>query len=340
MTWTASRLLHAAALILLLAAPFLMGNFWLGNIFGRSLVYGIIALSLTFLATYGGFVSLAQTMIAGIAGYVIATTVPEAVPANSVHLPYALAIPLALLAATLAGFLVGLISMRTNDIYLLMITLALAVGFSLFAQANTALFNGYEGIRNILGPRIFGLPMRDPQVFYCVALATALVLYAAVIWLVRTPFGLVLQGLRDNPRRVPALGYNAGLHRALAFALSGLIAGAGGILVTFYNIGITPGSIGMAATVNILVMCVIGGMRHPAGAFIGALVFTLLDTFAATIYDRDRFNTLIGLVFLAIVILSPNGIPGVFTGLWERLQKTMRGKEERPANHAKGGDHA
>ncbi|SEO27518.1 amino acid/amide ABC transporter membrane protein 2, HAAT family [Paracoccus alcaliphilus] len=326
------RALHLITGLCLLTAPLLLSDFWLMNILGRTLVYGIIALSLTFLATYGGFVSLAQTMIAGVAGYTIAITVPEAVPANGAQLPYAVAIPLALLAATLAGLLVGMISMRTNDIYLLMITLALAVGGSLFAQANTALLNGYEGIRNVLGPEVLGLPLRDPLVFYLTALAIAAMLYLAVLWLVKTPFGLVLQGLRSHPRRVSALGFDAGLHRVMAFAVAGFIAGVGGIMVTIYNIGITPASIGMGATVNILVMCVIGGMRHPAGAFIGALIFTLLDTFAASIYDRDRFNTLIGMVFLGIVLLSPDGVPGLIQSARRQMRKLYRGVEERPGN--------
>jgi branched-chain amino acid transport system permease protein len=136
-----------------------------------------------------------------------------------------------------------------------------------------------------------------------------------VLYVVKTPFGLVLQGIRDNPRRVSAIGFNVGVHRVASFALAGFIAGWGGVLITFYNIGITPGSIGIWATVNVLVMAVIGGLGHPIGAFIGALVFTLLDTFAATIYDRDRFNTLIGLVFLVIVLVSPDGLLGLFAAL-------------------------
>ena len=120
-----------------------------------------------------------------------------------------------------------------------------------------------------------------------------------------------MQGLRDNPRRVSALGYHAGLHRIAAFAGAGLIAGCGGLLVAFYNIGVSPGSIGLGATVNGLVMAVIGGLGHPIGAFLGALVHTLLDTFAADLYDRERFNTLIGAVFLAIVLLSPDGLVGL-----------------------------
>lgn len=306
-------------LALMLVAPWLLlqvlpanqAQFWTANILGRGIVFGIIAMSLTFLATYGGFISLAQMMIAGVAGYTVAVFVEGAVPQVVGGFGYAVAIPLGLLAATLMGLLVGAISVRTRDIYLLMITLALAMGVFRFIETNIAWFNGYEGIRNVVGPDVFGLNFRNAYVFYYIALGTAAALYFGVLYLVRTPFGLVLQGIRDNPRRVAALGYAVGQHRIAAFGVAGFIAGCGGVLATIYNIGISPGSIGLGATVNVLIMSVIGGLGHPIGAFIGSLIFTFFDTFAASIYDRDRFNTLIGVVFLVIVLVSPDGIIGV-----------------------------
>jgi len=303
--------LTIAAIVGMAILPLILPPFWTTNILGRAMVYGIIAMSLTFLAHYGGFVSLAQMMIAGVAGYTIAVTVPDAIPANSTQLPYALAVPLALVTATVAGLVIGAIAVRTREIYLLMITLAIAVGFYFFVQSNLEFFNGYEGIRNILGPDVFGIPFRNTYLFYYVTLGVGLALYGAILYVVRTPFGLVFQGIRDNPRRVAALGYNVALHRIAAFGFAGFIAGAGSVLSTIYNIGIAPGQISTHATITILIMAVIGGLGHPVGAFIGALIFTLVDTFAATIYDRDRFNTLIGVVFLVIVLCSPDGVVGL-----------------------------
>jgi branched-chain amino acid transport system permease protein len=309
--WLIVAVLLALPWLLPIVLPQHQALFWTANVFGRAIVFGIIALSLTFLANYGGFISLAQMMIAGTAGYTVAIFVDGAVPTIVGGLPYAAAVPLGLFAATLMGLLVGAIAVRTRDIYLLMITLALAMGVFRFVETNIAWFNGYEGIRNVVGPRLFGHDFRNPYVFYYIALAVAALLYAGVLYLVRTPFGLVLQGIRDNARRVAALGYSVALHRILAFGLAGFIAGAGGVLATIYNIGISPGSIGLGATVNILIMSVIGGLGHPIGAFIGSLIFVVFDTFAVDIYDRDRFNTLIGLVFLAIVLVSPDGMVGV-----------------------------
>lgn len=320
-------------LALLLVMPWLLSQalpqnqaqFWTANILGRGIVFGIIAMSLTFLATYGGFISLAQMMVAGVAGYTLAIFVDGAVPRIAGGLGYGLAIPLGILAATVMGLIVGAIAVRTRDIYLLMITLALAMGIFRFIETNIAWFNGYEGIRNVVGPAVFGLDFRNAHVFYYVALGTAAALYFGVLYLVRTPFGLVLQGIRDNPRRVAALGYAVGPHRIAAFGVAGFIAGCGGVLATIYNIGISPGTIGLGATVNVLIMSVIGGLGHPIGAFIGSLVFTFFDSFAASIYDRERFNTLIGAVFLAIVLVSPDGLIGV----GGRLRKLL-GRRDAP----------
>jgi branched-chain amino acid transport system permease protein len=321
----AAAIATAAILLLLAAAPLLLPGFWVTNILGRALVYGTIALSLSFLASAGGFVSLAQMMIAGVAGYAVAILAPAASPFG-VGWSYAAAIPAALLAATLAGLLVGAIALRSQGIYLLMITLALAMGFALFVQANTALFNGYEGIRGVIGPELFGRPFRDPMVFHVSALVVATGCYLLVIWILGTPFGFALQGLRDSPRRLASLGYRNALHRIAAFGLAGFVAGCGGVLATFYNIGISPGSIGLGATVNLLIMAVIGGLGHPAGAFLGAGLFVLLDTFAADLYDRDRFNTIVGLVFLGIVVASPDGVIGLLGRAGRVLRRLMPGR--------------
>ena len=171
---------------------------------------------------------------AGVAGYIIAVTVPDAIPANGFQLPYALAVAFALVFSTIAELAIGAVAVRTREVYLLMITLAIAVSF-FFVQANVEFLNGYEGVRNVMGPDILGVPLRTPAIFYYAVLALSAALYALVIYVSRAPLGLVLQGIRDNPRRVSALGFNVALHRIAAFGLAGFIAGVGGVLLTFYN---------------------------------------------------------------------------------------------------------
>ena len=151
---------------------------------------------------------------------------------------------------------------------------------------------------------------------------------STVKYLVRAPFGLALQGIRDNPRRMNSLGFNVTAHRLAAHAFAGLIASVGGILLIWYNNRISPGSVNTGALINILVIAVLGGMKHPIGAFIGAIAFVLLQNFAIDLVDRQRFNLVIGGVFLLIVFFSPDGL----LGLWQ----SFRSRWINPSGEAMG----
>jgi branched-chain amino acid transport system permease protein len=138
----------------------------------------------------------------------------------------------------------------------------------------------------------------------------------------RTPFGLTLQGIRDEPVRMSSLGFNIALHRTLAFVFAGFIAAIGGILFVWWNAQIAPSTIGLGATIDVLVIAVIGGLFRLEGAWLGALVFVLINNYAQDVsFIGDRFHTLIGVIFLVIVLVSPTGL----IGLWERATKARGG---------------
>jgi branched-chain amino acid transport system permease protein len=219
---------------------------------------------------------------------------------------------------------------RTEGIYTIMITLAIGVAFFYLVQQNYSVFNGFQGFQSVKSPRVLGVELRDPVPFYYLALFWALAGYLAIKYLLRAPFGVVLQGIRDNPRRMAALGFNVTAHRVAAYAVAGLIAAVGGILMVWYNGLVSPGSVGTSWLINILIIAVLGGMRHPIGPFIGAIVFVLLQNFAVDLVDRERFNLLIGAIFLIIVLFSPDGLLGWWAGGAARLREaSARGRLER-----------
>jgi branched-chain amino acid transport system permease protein len=193
------------------------------------------------------------------------------------------------------------------------------VALYLFALQNYAVFNGHSGFAGIAPPMLFGVNWRDPLPFYYLALAVAVLCYAAVVYASRSTFGLALQAIRDNPRRMRALGFNVDAHRVAAYAASGLIASLAGVLLVWFDGRISPGTIGVDRLIDILVIAIVGGLRHPAGAFIGAVFFVVLSTFATDIVGAERFNTLIGVLFLAIVLFSPDGL----LGLWEKARRAL-----------------
>lgn len=318
--WRAIGARHVVVLLALLVYPWVASPFFTFQIAGQAFVLGVIALSLSFLAGYGGMASLSQMTVAGIAGYMVAILGTSSAPQISLGWPWWIAVIVAVVVATLAAVMIALLSVRTEGIYTIMITLAIGVAFYYLAQQNYAVFNGFQGFAQVLPPKLFGLDWRAPLPFYHLALLCACAAYFAVEYLVRSPFGIALQGVRDNPRRMNALGFHVAAHRIAAHAIAGVVAAVGGVLFVWYNARISPGTIGTGALLNVLIISVLGGMRHPIGAFIGALVFVLLQNFAIDLVDRERFNLVIGGVFLAILLLSPDGL----LGLWQHARGVLR----------------
>ena len=179
----------------------------------------------------------------------------------------------------------------------------------------------------MLPPDLFGVNWRGPVAFYYLTLFWATLAFLSVLYLARAPFGMTLQGIRDNPRRMAALGYNVTAHRVAAYTFAALLAGIGGILLTWQSAQISPGTAGIGPVIDVLVVAVIGGLRHPIGPFIGAFVYVILKTFAidalvAIGISGERFNLLIGIGFLIIVFWSPDGL----LGLWQKL-RTARARD-------------
>ena len=302
----------------LLIYPWIVSPFFTLQIGAYSLILGTIALSLMMLAGYGGMVSLAQLSVAGLAGYMFAIF-----SANNANIgpewPWWLAALLAILIGCIAATLIGAISVRTEGIYTIMITLAIAVAFFYFVRQNYTIFNGFSGFNGIKAPTVFDVYWRDPVPFYYLCLGIASLFYFVVLYARRSTFGLSLQAVRDNPRRASALGFNVNAHRVIAYTFAGFIASTAGVLSIWFNGRISPGSVGVDVVIDILVIAVVGGLAHPIGPFIGAIRFVLLENFAIDLIDRERFNTVIGLAFLLIVFFSPDGI----LGLWQRLKPKL-----------------
>jgi len=312
---TPRRLAVGVVVLALFAVPYVFSAYFTGAVASRALYLGLAAASLTFLASYGGIGSLAQTGLYCIAGFVMARFIVT----NGVDPILAAVLAMAICVACGAFF--GAISSNSEGIYLLMITLALGViTFYFFSQVPA--FGGHEGINGVRTPGFIGDPVREPGNIYYTALIISIAAYALVRYVGRTAFGLALQGVRDDPVRMRALGYNVRLHRTLGFAAGALLAGAAGVLGTWHETRISPGTIDVSQTIQLLTIAVIGGLYRLEGAWIGALVYTLLDTYTRGL--TGRFETWIGLILLAILILSPDGITGLAESLTRHVRRVRR----------------
>ena len=329
------RGLGVGVLVLVALGPLVFNDYWVDVILTQALIVGIAAASLIFLAAYGGMISLAQTALMGIAGFMIGNMVTEGRAGGetkglTLGWDPTLSLVLAILGTTLIGIIFGAVAARSLGIYFLMITLTFSViGFYFVGQVTVVSgFSGISGI-NSYTPSFVGDIVNDRYRLYYIALGVALVVYGLIRFIVKTPFGLALQGIRDEPVRMSSLGYAVPVHRTLAFGFAAFLASLAGVLLVWWQGQIAPGDIGLQSTIDLLMVAVIGGLGRIEGAWLGAIAFIVInnyirDSWLTDLLDDVRiggsFNTIIGLVFLAIVIVSPDGL----FGLWDRLWGFVR----------------
>lgn len=322
------RVIGVAVLALVAAGPAIFNDYWVNTVLTQTFIFGIAAASLVFLFAYGGMISLAQTALMGISAYALGNIVTQRVPGGetkglTLGWDPTLALVLAVLGTTAIGLIFGAIASRSFGIYFLMLTLTYGVIANYFFGQVTQ-FGGFSPIAGInqYTPGFVGDLIGHPDKLYYIAFGTAIGVYALIRYVVRTPFGLSLRGLRDDPVRMTSLGYNVPLHRTVAFGFAAFIASLSGILLVWWDGQIAPGNIGLGATIELLVICVIGGLARIEGAWLGAFAFIVINNYVRDVelpVVGGSFNTIIGLIFLAIVIVSPDGLMGLWDRLWQSL---------------------
>ncbi|MGO2746167.1 branched-chain amino acid ABC transporter permease [Microbacterium sp.] len=312
-------IIPVAILVVAIAFPFVVDRprFWIPNIGVKTMWLGTIAMSMVFLNRYLGLLSLAQVTIAGVAAYGVGYF------AVTSGWPYSAAMIVAVVIGTVFGAIIALISVRTRAIYFLMITLAIGQVFYSWASQDAAITGARRGIAPITRDEFGPLDFRNLTTFYFAALALAVVCYLLCRWVGATPFGYALQGIRDSPERMQALGYRIGLYRVGAVTFVSFIASLGGIIMVFDRAQADPDLVSLGSTLDVLVVAVIGGIGSLGGAFVGALLFSLLDSFAQDL--TDRYMTLTGVIFIAILYFAPAGLAGV----WKQLNTALRARMRR-----------
>jgi branched-chain amino acid transport system permease protein len=288
-------------------------------------------------------VSLAQTAMFGITGIILGNIATKGGPGGTskgLHLGWdpTLAVILAIVLTTTIGLIGGAVASRSAGIYFLMITLTYSV-IAVYVLGQVTTISGFSGIGGINNytPGWLGSVLDHPNRLYYLAMGVAIFAYVLIRYLVRTPFGLSLQGVRDEPIRMASLGYVVPLHRTLAFGFGAFLAALAGVLYAWFAGQVAPGDVDLPQTINLLIMAVIGGLLRIEGAWVGAFIFFVMQNeitttthipllgFGGTLFGGS-FNTLIGIIFLAIVIVSPDGL----LGLWGRFFETRRLPWRRP----------
>jgi branched-chain amino acid transport system permease protein len=309
----------AGAVVVLVLLPLVGSDFFVSFVMTRAVILGLAASTIVFLSSYAGMVSLAQLLFVGIAGFMVGNAVGEG-GTKGLKLGWNpwIGVVFALMVTAVLALGLGALASRTTGIYFLMLTLTYAViGYYFFGQVTT--FSGFGGITGIKPPDVFDA---HPVRFFYLCVAVSLLAYAVFRSLARTPFGLALQGVRDDPVRMASLGFNVALQRTIAFTIAGVAAGFAGVLNIWWNGQIDPTSISIGPTIDLLIVAVIGGIVHLEGAWLGAFVFVVANNYmrdlplASSIgLTEARFNTVVGLIVLLIMVVSPDGLVGVILRL-------------------------
>jgi branched-chain amino acid transport system permease protein len=287
----------AIAAVALLVLPLVVPGYQV-SIATQILIFSVLAMSIDILAGFAGRTPLGHGAIFGVSTYVVIYWTANL--GGSLWV----AMLLGILAATVVACVFALLAIRTSGVYFLLLTLALGMIVWGVCLRWTSVTGGENGLRGYGRP---GFLADHVHFYYAVLVVVAPVTFA--IWrFVHSPFGLTLRGIRDSESRMRSLGYNVPLHLFLAFVISGFFAGIAGALYAVFNDFVSPSTVQLSQSVAGLLMAITGGIGTLLGAFVGATAIILLEN-VVSIFTA-RWQTVLGLTFVLIMIFAPEGVVG------------------------------
>lgn len=278
-------------------APYYVG------LFARVMVFAIAAVSLDLILGYGGLVSFGHAAYLGIGAYAVGILSFHGIGNGFVHFAVALA------AASTAALLIGFVSLRTSGVYFIMITLAFSQ-MVYFLGASLNQYGGDDGL-TIRRHSDFGsvLDLGNPQILYYFVLATLVLLLFLGNRIVRSRFGVLLQGTRSNERRMIALGFPTFRYKLTAFVIAGAVCGLAGALFANLTLFVSPSIMHWTRSGEILMMVILGGIGTLFGPVLGAAAYLLLESVLAR--WSEHWQAILGPLLILVVLFSKSGLLGL-----------------------------
>ncbi|HEY5896208.1 MAG TPA: branched-chain amino acid ABC transporter permease [Burkholderiales bacterium] len=300
------------AVVLAALLPLVAGEYYV-NLASQIVIFAVFAASINLLLGYGGLPTLGHAAYLGVAAYL------SALMALKLHWPHWMIAPTAVLGTTLMACVFGLVALRAAGLGFLMLTLALSQVLWGTAYRWVSVTDGDNGLRGLLRPEPFGINLNEAMPFYYFVLVIGVVAIWMMARFVASPFGATLKGTRDQSRRMSALGYDVWLIRWITFIYAGFWGAVSGLMFVYYHKYIHPVSLSLANSAEGLLAVIAGGSGTLAGPLVGAAIVLLLKNWASAYIER--WNMLLGFVFVFIVVFMPEGVvPGV-QRLWRRYVK-------------------
>ena len=308
--WT---LATAAGLIVALLLPKLGVPTFYVSLLTQTWIFAIVAMSLDLLIGFTGLVNFSQAALFGVGAYAVA------IAATRFHVVGFLpALGLGIVAAVVTAAIFGLVALRSEGVGFIIITIALNEIVWGLAYQWVSVSGGDNGITGLVRPAVGPFDVSANTGYYYVCFACFALALLLMLLIVRSPFGLVLKGVRETPRRMRALGYNVWLYRYLALMLSGAFAGLAGVLFAWYNQFVGPVALSLDQSTQFLIMVILGGIGTLYGQLLGAFVVVFLSNELSAI--TPRWQLILGLVYFAVVMYAPGGLVVLVPRLWARLR--------------------
>jgi branched-chain amino acid transport system ATP-binding protein len=313
---------NLALLAVLLVLPYALENLKSTALMASQiLIFAVVGLAFNILLGYSGLLSFGHGMFLGMGMYG-ATLIQIHLLKDQFVLPILVGTALAALTGAVVGFLI----MRRRGVYFALLTLAFTQLFFTICYRWTDVTGGENGISGLKRPdSFFGLDLRSDYAFYYVCMVLLVACMVLIRRILEAPFGRVLQAIRDNEVRAASVGYNPRRYRHVAVIISGTFVGFAGALFAFVNYFAYPEVFHSAFSGTIVAMTIVGGMRHFFGPIVGGAVYVFFQDLLSS-YTK-HWMIYFGLMFMAFILFSPNGIMGILEGLRGRLRKTRQGEE-------------
>ena len=277
------------------------------------LIFAIFAMSLDLLLGYTGLPSFGHAAFLGLGGYIVAYISSRSDLALNFTGNLLITLPVVIIGTSLVALAIGFFALRTTGIYFLMVTLAFAQMLFSIAIRWSGVTGGSDGLAGVARPSIGIEPLsytfstRDS--YYYLVLVCFLISWWLLHQIVNSPFGWTLRGIRENEQRMRALGYNTFRFKIAAFVIAGAFAGLAGMLLVQFFTHAAPESLYWTTSGQVLVMLIVGGTGTLVGPVLGAAVVRLFPLFVSSY--TDRWESLLGLLFILFVLFAPKGIMGI-----------------------------
>lgn len=295
-----------AILIGLIAVPWIVSFFYI-FIATEILILGLFAASFNLVFGYTGMLSFGHAAFYGMGAYATALIL--------LHLQWPLlaCLGVAMLAAAALAFVIGFLSVRLDEVYFAMLTLAFGMMVYAVIHQWRAVTNGSDGIAGFTLTSLglgFDLTLGNPVVYYHVVLGIVLVAALVLYLICGSSFGLMLRAIRQNPERVSFCGIDVRRYRLAAFTIAGAFGGlAGGLMAPFLRVA-SPGMVHWSTSAEPILMSILGGTGYFLGPFFGAAMFILLEAWITSI--TQAWMLMLGVILALMVMFFRRGLLGTF----------------------------